>query len=277
MGFFDDPSVTELAQRHSSEILGFEESDSKRLITAYRRVRGELRDRLDHLPTGSFTAQRVRGIMVQVDAALKAMTGNLLDDMASAAGTAQEMGIDHIITEIEKWDKVFTGAISPIDAGAVKVAAKTKNLLVNQYESSMESYSSALRGRIANGLLDATIQQSTMGEVVQNLSKTFLGEEWKLERIVRTELHNVYNRSKLDGMQDVQESDLPDLMKTLYHHFDSRTGKDTIRLAQNNPIVPIDEPFVESSTGKTLTYMAPPNRPNDRAILIPYRKAWNQR
>ena len=56
--------------------------------------------------------------------------------------------------------------------------------------------------------------------------------------------------------------------------MDKRTGEDSKILARNNPIVPIDEPFVENSTGKELVYMHPPNRPNDRAIMIPYRDSW---
>jgi hypothetical protein len=277
MAFFDDPSVEDLATNHVNEVLSLEEDEAKPIIKSYRRVRHELRDRLDSLPTGSFSAQRVRAIMVQVDAALASMTSDLMDGMKSAGQSAAELGIGHIIDEIDKWNKHFEGAVIPINIDAVKVASNTKNLLINQYESSMDAYSSSLRGRIANGLMDATVQNSTMGEVVQTLSKTFLGEEWKLERIVRTELHNIYNRGKLDGMGDIQEEDLPDLQKTLFHPMDSRTGDDSKRLNRHNPIVNIDDPFIEDSTGKTLVYMAPPNRPNDRAILIPYRKAWKSR
>lgn len=75
---------------------------------------------------------------------------------------------------------------------------------------------------------------------------------------------------------DEGDGEIPDLKKTLFHPMDNRTGKDSKRLSQNNPIVPINEPFIEYSTGKKLEYMAPPNRPNDRAILIPYRDEWKK-
>lgn len=109
-----------------------------------------------------------------------------------------------------------------------------------------------------------------MGDV----GKFFLGEEWKLTRIVRTEMHGMYNYSKMNGMSELQEQRLPDLMKTLMHPLDKRTGKDSKALAQENPIIPIDEPFKFKWNGKTRTFMAPPDRPNDRAILVPYRESW---
>ena len=183
-------------------------------------------------------------------------------------------GIENLISEITKWNKEFTGAVIPINLSAIEVALDTKNFLFNRYESSLDAYTAMTRARMASSLTESVIAQDNYSDVVSNLSKTFMGEQWKLQQITRTELHNVYNQGKLNGMKDLVEGNIPDLLKTLYHPMDSRTGKDSVRLSQNNPVVPVDEPFIEYSTGKRLEYMAPPNRPNDRAILIPYRKVW---
>jgi hypothetical protein len=276
LDFFDSPDVAELAQNHAEEILGLEDSESKRVIKAYRRVRQDLRDRLDTLPAGSFSAQRTRAALVQIDGALVAMKEGVLTEMDSSAQDSAEMGLGHLTRELKKWDKKFLGAITPINLNVVKVATDTKKYLFNQYDSSLDAYNSQLRGEFARQLMDAAIAGDPMSAVIQRISQIFLGEEWKIERLVRTELHNIYSMGKLNGMVDLADGELPDLKKTLYHPMDKRTGKDTIRLSRNNPIVPVDEPFKENSTGKWKTYMAPPNRPNDRAILIPYRDSWGK-
>lgn len=281
--FFGDEDVQDIADNHLEAIGDLEERESKRVMKTYRRVRQDLRDRLDAL-SGSgkddtFTAQRLRGAMMQVDLALAEMTKDLNDDMNTSSEEAAGVGVEHLIKEISKWNKKFTGAVIPINLNAVEIATKTSNFLFNQRESSLLSYSNYIRGQFARTLTDATVEQASFGDIVTRMGRFFLGEEWRLQRIVRTELHNVYSKGKMNGMLDLWgegEGEIPDLKKTLFHPMDHRTGKDSRRLAQNNPIVPIDEPFVETSTGKELIYMAPPNRPNDRAILIPFRDEWKK-
>lgn len=277
--FFEDEEVQDIASNHLEAIGTLEESEAKRVMKSYKRVRQDLRDRLDTLGSGTFTAQKLRGAMMQVDLALAEMARNLNEDMDSASEDAAGLGIEHLIKEIEKWNKKFTGAVIPINVNAVAVASETSNFLFNQRESSLLSYSNYIRGQFARTLTDATVEQAPMGEIVSRMGQFFLGEEWRLHRIVRTELHNVYSQGKMRGMNDLWgegEGEIPDLKKTLFHPMDHRTGKDSKRLAQNNPIVPINEPFVERSTGRELVYMAPPNRPNDRAILIPFRDEWKK-
>lgn len=281
MDFLENPDVEDLAEHHAGQILDLQDREAKRIMRSYRRVRQDLRDRLEQLPAGSFSAQRARGMLVQIDAALEAMQTGILGDMDSAAESAALLGVDHLATEVKRWDRKFKGAVTPIDLDAVRAAAVDDTFLFNQgelYKSGMTAYSSGLRRRFQQGLLDATIAGDSMAQTIADLNakigKTFLGEEWKLERLVRTELHNVYSMGKLNGMSELADGPMPDLMKTLFHPMDKRTGDDSKRLNRNNPIVPVDDPFIEDSTGKTLTYMAPPNRPNDRAILIPYRKSW---
>ena len=272
--FFGDEGVQSLAEKHIEAIRSLEDREAARILKLYKSVRGELRDRLDVVSGGSFTAQRVRGVLFQVELGISELGKTLNTGMAPAAKEAAAKGVDDLADEISKFSAIFTGAAVPIDINRAVIASDTSNFLINKYESSIGAYSEALRSRITQGVSEAAVQEVSMYETVQRIGKTFLGEEWRLNMIVRTELHNVYSLGKLNTMKDLVQGKMPDLKKTLYHPMDNRTGKDTLRLAQNNPIVDVDEPFVENSTGKRLVYMAPPNRPNDRAILIPYRDNW---
>ena len=274
MEFFENDLTPEVAEDHIERIVSLEQSEAERVLKLYKRVRQELRDRLDLLPRDKFTAQQMRGTLLQIELAIIEMNRILSEEVSSSAQLAAETGVDHLIKELTKFEKHFRGAVVPINLDAILVATETKNFLFNKYDASLKAYGEGLRSHFASTLTEAAAQQKSSGEVVSDISKVFLGEEWRLHRLVRTELHSVYNTGKIRGMTDLRENEMPDLMKTLFHPMDSRTGADSKRLNRNNPIVPVDEPFVESSTGRKLTYMAPPNRPNDRAILIPYREGW---
>jgi hypothetical protein len=253
-----------------------EDSKAKALLKTYRSIRQELRDRLDFLPGDTFTAQRLRGTLLQVDGALEAMRRGLLDDSKEQSIDVAQLGVTHLTTEIETFSKHFEGAIIPINLNALMIATDTSNFLINRYEASLEAYNKDIRASITQGLTEATIQQVSLGEVVKRIGRFFLAEEWKLLRIARTELHNMYNLGKLNGMNDIRKQLIPDLKKTLIHPMDARTGADSKELARENPIIDTDKPFSFKWRGKERVFMTPPDRPNDRSILIPVRKSWNK-
>lgn len=275
--FFVDESVQEMAEDHASMVLSLSEKEAKRVLKSYENVRRELRDRLDKIPSGTFTAQKMNATLVQLDLAIQKMGKGLVGDMKDSVTMASEKGIEDLIKELKKWDKKFTGAIKSINIKAVEAAADTQKFLFNQYDASIDSYNAFLRSKMAQSLTESVVAEDSMSDVVGRLGKVFLGEQWKLEQITRTELHGVYARGKLSGMKKLWgegEGSIPDLKKTLYHPMDKRTGEDSKWLNKNNLIVSVDQPFKYTWKGEVREYMAPPDRPNDRSILIPYRDAW---
>lgn len=276
--FLEQSDVEAVAESHVERILQLEKAEADRIMKVYRRIRQDLRDRLDTLPRGSFTAQQLGGVLAQVDAAINAMSGSLRSEMDSSAQAAAEKGVEDLIDELERFEAVFTGAVVPINLDAIVVATDTKNFLFNRYESSMSSYNQMLRSRFAAGLTQAAVEQVSVSEIVQRVGQTFMGEEWKIQQIVRTELHNIYGLGKLNSMRELWgegDGDIPDLKKALYHPKDSRTSKDSLYADSLDLIVPVDEPFIYKWKGDTRRFMSPPDRPNDRSILIPYRESWN--
>src|SRR5206468_1830278 len=122
-------------------------------------------------------------------------------------------GVDDILTELKKFEKQFTGAVVPINVNAQVVAQDTSNFLLNQYDASLDAYGQGLITQMTSAITQSALMEEPYGEMVSKLGNFFMGEEWRLHRIVRTELHNVYNVGKLNGMYDTQEEAIPDLMK----------------------------------------------------------------
>jgi hypothetical protein len=274
--FFENVDSLGIVENHIQEVLKLEERQARQLLTRYKEVRQELRDRLDYIPEGTFTSQRLRGVLVQVEAAIAAMSSSLKTGMNDLAKESALKGVDHQLAEIRKFDKEFLGAVTPIDVNRVLVMEETNNFLLNKYESSIDAYGQDLISQITSTLSTQALMEAPLSTVVRNLGRFFQGEEWKLHRIARTEFHGVYNIAKMKSMSGVRDDYLPDLQKTLIHPMDARTGDDSKLLARKNPIVGVDEPFKYTYKGKVRVFMAPPDRPNDRAILVPYRQVWEK-
>lgn len=283
MPFHDNEEVQKIVQSHISKVRSLEESESKVLIRRYKEIRQDLRDRLDIMPQGTFSAQRLGSVLVQIDAALEAMEGGLLQDMKKSGNKAAILGSEHLVREVTKFNKIFSGAAQEINIDTVLVSSDTTNFLFNRYESSLNAYTASLRANLARKISDFAIQKMSFSDVVQNLGQFFVGEQWKLMRIARAELHSVYNLSRQNTLFKVSEDDR-NLQKTLFHPQDSRTGEDSKQVDRLDLIVDVDKPF-KYTFKRTLSdgtiredkriFMTPPDRPNDRSIMVPYKKEWD--
>lgn len=275
MGFFEEVDSTGIVEDHISQVLKLESSQEIEILRQYKSIRQELVDRLAKAPRGSFTAQHIRGVLGQVEGAIAAMTSHLGGATIQGSKKAALKGVDHLIKELNVFDEKFTGAVTPINLNAALIAEDTAKLLVTRYKTNLNAYGSNLLAQISNGLFSATIGETSYDEVVGRISNFFNAEEWKLRRIVRTELHGVYNRAKIEGLQELDDEG-EEFLKTLMHPMDARTGDDSKFAATQALVARINEPFHYVWNGKHRVFMTPPDRPNDRSIMIPYRKEWGR-
>jgi len=93
-----------------------------------------------------------------------------------------------------------------------------------------------------------------------------------------TEMSYSFGVVKQASMEAVQQ-EVPRMQKRLVATWDDRTGDDSKQL--DGQTVDVNKPFVwhvkDSKglpTGKVVYYMQPPNRPNDREVVIPWRPEW---
>jgi len=280
MPFFQDSTVTELIQANIERLDKLEADQQEKLVRIFRDVRTRLQDRLLTIPAGTFTQQQVRVTLVQIESAISALKRDLTDGMIEPSEVLSEQGVQDMIKEVNKFSKKFEGSVQPLNLNAALVAADSRSFLVNKYESSIAAYGEDLRSQITSNIMQGMIARETtertVGEMVNGIGRFFAGEEWKIRRIARTELHNIYNFSKMNAMIETKDSLVPDLKKSLMHPMDHRTGEDSKKLNSDNPIVDIGQPFRFKFKGKERVFMFPPDRPNDRSILVPYRKAWDK-
>lgn len=286
MSFDSDIDAQGMAQAHALRVLSLEDAEAQKLEKVYRRVAARLRGRLKNTPRDTFTAQRMRVVLIQVEAALLELEKDSLDFLLRGARSVSEVAAQHTVDEVNEFNDYFKGALAPVNIDTQLIAMEYSQRLFNNYEVSMKTYTAGLRNKIATGIQDMLIEGATQEQMIERMvdnegiGRFFAGEEWRLRRIARTELHGIYGGAKMATLGRVASQE-PDIMKTLFHPIDSRTGEDSEQAHQLKLRVPVSEPFVytfKTKGGKSITrtFMHPPDRPNDRSILIPYHPSWGK-
>lgn len=274
MAFFEDIDTLSILERNSDKLEGLQMNSARKLLKEYKRAREELKAQMLMTPSGTFTEARLNATLVQLEASIAQIERQVNPLLRSFFDVITESGIEDSAKEVNAMEKLFMGASRPIDIDAVMETTDPSNFLFNQFESSVSTYNEQLRNGFQQSLTQALLQQKSWSQAVWDMEQVFGQTEYILARIVRTELHGIYSGAKFNGMLNIRDNYLPDMMKTLYHPMDSRTGEDSKKAASMNLIVPLDEPFRYSFKGKERVFHFPPDRPHDRSILIPYRKSY---
>jgi len=248
----------------------------------YADARSELLDRLRAIGklSESVEARSLRAMIAQVDAVTAKLGGRLKDHLSNVSSTAVEMGATHGTEEFRALEEHFTGTtpVLRVDTPAIFRG------LVKEVDSSLLRRHSIQAGTwTANAVLNmekrlgvSSMTGKHLEHVVDDLVSELDTERWKAERIVRTEMSYAHGASKQRTMQETAAEFGP-LMKRLIETFDDRTGDDSFLL--HGQTVPVDKPFTWKKKRKggwvLVEFMHPPNRPNDRAVVIPWNPEWD--
>jgi hypothetical protein len=293
--FDDNVDALGIVEDHAAAVLELQDAQARKILGVYQQVATKLRRRLRALPGDSFSAQQVRVTLMQIDGAIHALGDDLYDAVDLGSTLMAKRGIRDLVAEADAFNDEFAGAMQPVSIDLVQVALDTKARLINRYQASIDAYSAGLRKAISDNMMSMVVERVGPEVMYQRLveddgiGKFFEGESWKVRRIVRTELHGMYNYSKLAGIGRYAE-DNEGMRKALFNPKDSRTGDDSrwviarqeggrLNTATYNLRPEWDEPFFYTWTTKSgkkyrRVFMAPPDRPNDRAALIPYHPSW---
>jgi hypothetical protein len=273
MAFFEDIDNIDVLESHADALFKLEKQESTNILKIFRRVAQKLASRLT-ISQDKSAEEAVRFTLLQVNSGIDAIEASLRSDVEFSTEVVANLASKHLGIEMGVFERKFNQNMVPININAVKIASQSKNFLFNTFDASIKAYSQSLRDKIAMGLQDAIVEVVPPEDIIGRMVGFFGREEWRLRRIVRTEMHNIYGTAKQFGMEDVQSQYFPDLKKTLYHPMDSRTAEDSIYAHSLNLVADIGEPFRYQWKGKWRVFNTI-DRPNDRSIVIPYRKSWN--
>ena len=258
-----------------AQIFGLDQLDNKtiqRLEPLLRTIVNQLKTNLQNLSDDDFNYMKKRQTLSMIESALYRMEDIAKKELITSAESYNR----YAITQSEK--EISALARMPIVPINRQVLSLNKNhYLINRMEASIKTYTVQTRDAIVRALQQAILQNISGHKVTVNLQKYLDIKEWRVQRIVRTELHNVFNATKILSYSHIRDNYLPDLKKALWHPMDERTADDSKKLRKLDPIIDIDEPFKFKWKGKERVFMNPPDRPNDRSVLVPYREKWSDR
>lgn len=260
----------------------------QRLLMQLRKAEAELIARINATVKGpgtnSFTAESSRVMLQQVRDVMRSLNKGILDVTLTQAGEASDKATKSLYDYLNKADKTFKGiATAPLNLNEAAMFDRAmqgnKSSVLNRLASKpgkpgtgiLTRYSDQVIDYFENELANAILTRKSVEDTITGIIKgsPFLQQapaSWA-ERIVRTETMGAFNRANDLAAKEANES-LGDMVKILAATFDDRTGWDSYQV--HGQIRRVNEPF-EWQGG---LYEHPPNRPNDREVVIMHRISW---
>lgn len=174
---------------------------------------------------------------------------------------------------MEAMDQKFGGGkIQKVDLATWLDATKADDL--NRYHMYLSKYAQAAHENVTKHMLQARLlgdksPEATRIYLRKVVRKTLVDTQWVAERIARTEMARSFNSATMAFIQ-AQNQAGEKVMKRLEATFDQVTGADSVLL--HGQTVPVDKPFYDPIHAGYFQY--PPNRPNDREVVVPWRASW---
>ena len=276
--------VNQVVNLHRAQLRGVIELGGVRKVRGlYESVRAEIEaDLADMVRRGqgqTFSAHHLRLVLLQVRDGLRAFQRGFASELENSGEATATLAQRHVVGAIKQFEKRFAGAepVLRLEEASVfrKVYGGVEPSLLHRYHRLVGNYPMATVQRVQNQLALSMIKGEGVDQSVRRIAAKggiFDRERWRAERIVRTEGSYAYGVTNQKCLQEVAR-EVPGLMKKLITTFDQRTGDDSKAL--NGQTVPFDKPFVWMKKTKAGTerveFMNPPNRPNDRECVVPWR------
>jgi hypothetical protein len=184
---------------------------------------------------------------------------------------------DDLADYLGKLDEHYLGVARPLRWDALEwLEGYSRPLLRSRlriYEKSFARYGAEAVAGIENAMAKSVLlgtpwteaRESVMGLVREQVG----GRQWMVDRIVRTEISSVHSAVTMAALLEEDEPDDP-MLKKLVALWDKVTGLDSKLL--HGQTRRVQELFTDVVRGKQ--FDAPPNRPNDREIVIGWRSSW---
>lgn len=260
----------------------------KRMRVMLGRAQAELNERLRRAEglggagKDSFTAHQMRVALVQVQHVLAGLKKGIKAMAVSQADATVDPSVAGMIRYLREAEKKFAGITERLplrDAALFERAhSGAESSVLHRLEGDPKKGPGILK-RYGDGVVEkfeGRLQQRLLArapwEDVRNgliADSPFLQQapaSWA-ERIVRTEAMNGSNRALWEANKEA-DTQLGDVVKILSATFDNRTGSDSIAI--HGQIRKPEEAF-EWWDG---LYQHPPNRPNDREVVVTHRLSW---
>jgi len=268
-------SLLDLLKLQTQGLENLDIETMRRLAPVLDQAQSELQTELNRFSEDQFSYQHRLQTIRQINRALNKIYLDTAEQMEIAGEEYSQFGHEMAQREVKNLNRQV--GISTPNISRDVTSLEHNDFLINNALASLQTYTVGVRQQVSNALTQGVLQRKSGYEITGRIS-SFMEDmrRWRIQRIVRTEMSRIYNSTKLVAYGEFRKEHFPDLMKRLYHPMDSRTADDSKALKRLDPAVPLDKPFVFKYKGDKRVFLSPPDRSNDRSVLVPYRKKWKQ-
>lgn len=264
------------ANRYQAERLYASRDAQRRLVRMLRDADTQLAAKMRTLlpnadGSRTWTQQDTEATLALVRMQLAEVQAKLARQLELNGSAARELGARETTQILEMFEGLNPGSIRPLSIRAAHQLSL--GTVAAQYQTSVARYGMQAITSIQRDLTAGVLVGRTFDEMTQRLqrSEPLLSRRWMAERMVRSEAMAAYNLGHMEEMQAQKAEAFPDLRKKLIETFDRRTAQDSY--VAHGEVRDLNATFVD---GKGRVYLQPPGRPNDRAVVIPWRDAWEE-
>jgi hypothetical protein len=259
----------------------------------YEEMLRDLERKLGAATSGTFDAQRLMGAVAQVRMGIARLARDVAGSVQTGADVVGLHAARTLLQDAAVLDRHFTGAIRPIpllQSARLRgmVAGKVESVM-RVHETTMARYGVRVVRRMESELGQSLALGESQGQAIDRVAKAGALEWHGAERIVRTEMSFAASASAREAADQQAEELDGDLWTRWTEHvtdegvpLDDRVGVDSE--AMHGQVAPPGGMFTQPPTsrdgedvGDSLVgrqWASPPNRPNDRAVLVPWRASW---
>jgi len=251
---------------------------SRRAVKTTEDALARVDRQLRRAPAGSWSEAQARATKAQLRTALMTLALAHQQDLAAGLPPVMRKSQERTADYLRTLDKQYLGAVRPLRFDTLqwweRHSAELGQVRLRQFGRSFQRYGAASVLAVEQAISAAVVvgeRWDVARREVWKATARVVGErQWMVDRILRTEVSAAYNGTNLAALLKEDDPEAP-MLKKLVATFDKVTGWDSIGV--HGQTKPVREPFCD---GKGRLYMAPPNRPHDREIVVGWRSSWGE-
>lgn len=230
---------------------------------------------------GSWGAASKAQTMVQIAQSVKGLSSSQVRSLQRALPGVAERAQASTADWLRILDESFAGTVQPLRWDSLEWLEQERRPLLQSrlriYRKSFQRYGAeavaAIESEIVERILTGDPWTDARESVMAIVREQVGDRQWMVDRIIRTESSAAWNGITMAALE-AEDADDPDpddpMLKKLVATFDAVTAEDSRLL--HGQTRRLDEMFLDVTSGRE--YMAPPNRPNDREIVVGWRRSW---
>jgi hypothetical protein len=219
-----------------------------------------------------------------ISSALHRTAGRLQNELGASTRDSVEASLRSLASFLGK----VQGEAGPLDDDAVyrQIASARRAHIDAMRHQAISRLRPAIEERVWIRVRDmAATGKHSIGDLVNAAAEEMDAQWWQVERIVRTESSYAFNHGQAEGVRTLAKH-YKGMMQRWTELIDDATGKPMDNrvafdsIIMHGQVAPPGGQFTMPSDPRAparmvgVSWLQPPNRPNDRAVLTPWMPGW---